>query len=198
MTFINHETREINCKIVYYGPGASGKYSNLTWIYQNFADNPNTFTFLPSQQLESLWFDFSLPRNLNIRGFGIRVHLYTISTRNLEVPFHFSSSYEIMLKGVDGLVFVADSQSRRIKDNIESLSALKSSLNYHRYDLMEMPYALQLNKRDLSDVSTIHQLKSHFVCKNEPVIEAVANDGIGVLETFQAVTNQIVSLLRDA
>jgi mutual gliding-motility protein MglA len=195
MTFINYETREVNCKIIYYGLGASGKYSNLTWIYQNLADNPNSFTFLPDRQLEVLFFDFLLPRNLNVRGFGIRIHLYTISTRNLENLPNLNSSYELIFKGVDGLVFVADSQSRRIQDNVKALSELNSGLSRQGYDLMEMPYSLQLNKRDLSDILPVNQLQSHLSFKNEPLIEAVAKNGLGVMETFQSVTNQILSEL---
>ena len=195
MTFTNYETREVNCKIVYYGVGASGKYSNLKWIYQKLNNSSSAFTLIPAQQFEAVWFDFLLPKNANVRGFGVRVHLYTITTRNLEVSNELLSSYETIFKGVDAIVFVADSQTRRLKDNIEFLSNLGGILNSLGYSLREIPYVLQLNKRDLSGISSVNQLESHLLFKNEPVIETTANTGVGVLETFQSATNQILSEL---
>ncbi len=141
MTFINYASREINCKIVYYGPGLCGKTTNLQFIYDK--TNPNAKGKLISLATETdrtLFFDF-LPLELgNVRGFKTRFHLYTVPGQ-----VFYDASRKLILKGVDGVIFVADSQQERMDANIESLHNLEQNLKAQGYDLMSIPYVLQLN-----------------------------------------------------
>src|SRR5512147_1072737 len=145
MTFINYASREINCKIVYYGPGLCGKTTNLQWIYEK--TNPGAKGKLISLATETdrtLFFDF-LPLELgNVRGFRTRFHLYTVPGQ-----VFYDASRRLILKGVDGVIFVADSQEARMDANVESIENLKKNLGEHGFDLQTVPYVLQLNKRDL-------------------------------------------------
>ena len=156
MTFINYASREINCKIVYYGPGLCGKTTNLQFIYDK--TNPNAKGKLISLATETdrtLFFDF-LPLELgNVRGFKTRFHLYTVPGQ-----VFYDASRKLILKGVDGVVFVADSQEARIDANLESLRNLEINLKEQGYDLYTIPYVLQLNKRDLPTAMSIGFLKS--------------------------------------
>ncbi len=145
MTFINYAAREINCKIVYYGPGLCGKTTNLQWIYDK--TNPQAKGKLISLATETdrtLFFDF-LPLDLGtVRGFKTRFHLYTVPGQ-----VFYDASRKLILKGVDGVIFVADSQEARMEANFESLQNLEKNLKEQGYDLKAVPYALQMNKRDL-------------------------------------------------
>ena len=198
MTFINYENHEVNCKVVYYGSGLSGKASNLRKIYLTARDYcENAITLIPSESYDSLWFDILLPDNARVRSLKVRLHLYTISSCFSQVPFSTAEAFRTIMKGVDAVVFVADSQATKVNSNIESLERLKQDLRFHGYNLNEMPYVLQLNKRDSTDALPVENLKSQLGYKGEPVFESVASRGIGVMETFQAISNRILSELSN-
>ena len=154
MTFINYASREINCKIVYYGPGLCGKTTNLQWIYDK--TNPNAKGKLISLATETdrtLFFDF-LPLELGtVRGFKTRFHLYTVPGQ-----VFYDASRKLILKGVDGVIFVADSQVERMDANVESIENLQINLKAQGYELMTIPYVLQLNKRDLPNVASVDEM----------------------------------------
>ena len=192
MTFINYASREINCKIVYYGPGLGGKTTNLQYIYDSTAAQAKgKLISLATETDRTLFFDF-LPLDLGtVRGFKTRFHLYTVPGQ-----VFYDASRKLILKGVDGVVFVADSQRERMDANIESIFNLELNLKQHGYDLMKIPYVLQLNKRDLPNVIAIHELKAELSRKDEPVFEGVANRGIGVFDTLKAVAKQVLMELR--
>lgn len=192
MTFINYASREINCKIVYYGPGLGGKTTNLQYIYDtSAAQQKGKLISLATETERTLFFDF-LPLELGtVRGFKARFHLYTVPGQ-----VFYDASRKLILKGVDGVVFVADSQRERMDANLESLWNLEENLKSHGYDFSKIPYALQLNKRDLPDVLSMDELKRELVRKDEPIIEAVAPKGVGVFETLKAVAKQVLTDLR--
>jgi len=192
LTFINYVAREINCKIVYYGPGLGGKTTNLQYIYQiTSPENKGKLVSLATETERTLFFDF-LPIDLGqIRGFRTRFHLYTVPGQ-----VFYDSSRKLILKGADGVVFVADSQEERMDANLESLANLAQNLKEHGFDLEKIPYVLQLNKRDLPGAMPIEDLKQQLQVKGEPVIEAVAPQGVGVLPTLKAVARQVLVELR--
>jgi signal recognition particle receptor subunit beta len=192
MTFINYASREINCKIVYYGPGLCGKTTNLQYIYDSTSPQAKgKLISLATETDRTLFFDF-MPLELGtVRGFKTRFHLYTVPGQ-----VYYDASRKLILKGVDGIVFVADSQEERMDANIESLSNLEENLQTQGYDLMNLPYVLQLNKRDLPNVVPAEELTAELLKKDEPVFEAVAMDGTGVFDTLKAVAKQVLTELR--
>jgi mutual gliding-motility protein MglA len=194
LTFINYASREINCKIVYYGPGLGGKTTNLQYIYDSTAAQAKgKLISLATETDRTLFFDF-LPLDLGtVRGFKTRFHLYTVPGQ-----VFYDASRKLILKGVDGMVFVADSQRERMDANIESLFNLELNLKQHGYDLMKVPYVLQLNKRDLPNVVSMADLTAELRRKEEPVFEGVANRGVGVFDTLKAVAKQVLLELRKA
>jgi signal recognition particle receptor subunit beta len=191
MTFINYASREINCKIVYYGPGLCGKTTNLQFIYEK--TNPNAKGKLISLATETdrtLFFDF-LPLELGtVRGFKTRFHLYTVPGQ-----VFYDASRKLILKGVDGVIFVADSQVERMDANVESIENLQSNLKAQGYDLMTIPYVLQLNKRDLPNVAPVEEMVKQLRRKGEPVYQAVASKGEGVFETLKGVAKLVLQEL---
>ena len=192
MTFINYASREINCKIVYYGPGLCGKTTNLQWIYDK--TNPTAKGKLISLATETdrtLFFDF-LPIELGtIRGFRTRFHLYTVPGQ-----VFYDASRKLILKGVDGVVMVADSQEMRQDANIDAIENLKLNLRQNGYELAELPYVLQLNKRDLPSAMPVEQMTRELRAGNEPVFEAVAVRGQGVFDTLKAIIKLVLADLR--
>lgn len=192
MTFINYVAREINCKIVYYGPGLGGKTTNLKHIYEiTSPENKGKLISLATETERTLFFDF-LPIDLGqIRGFRIRFHLYTVPGQ-----VFYDASRKLILKGADGVVFVADSQEERLDANLESVSNLHLNLKEQGFDFAKMPYVLQLNKRDLPNAMPVDHLKKLLLVKGEPVFESVATEGFGVLETLKAIARQVLVELR--
>jgi len=192
MTFINYASREINCKIVYYGPGLCGKTTNLQYIYDSTAPQAKgKLISLATETDRTLFFDF-MPLELGtVRGFKTRFHLYTVPGQ-----VYYDASRKLILKGVDGVVFVADSQEERMDANIESLYNLEENLQTQGYNLMDIPYVLQLNKRDLPNVVPPDELAAELMRKNEPVFEANALQGMGVFDTLKAVAKQVLTELR--
>ncbi|HNQ77340.1 MAG TPA: GTPase domain-containing protein [Acidobacteriota bacterium] len=188
MSFINYSTREINCKIVYYGPGLCGKTTNLQYIYEK--TNPNAKGKLISLATETdrtLFFDF-LPLDVGtVRGFKTRFHLYTVPGQ-----VFYDASRKLILKGVDGVIFVADSQEPRMDANIEALENLDSNLKEHGFDLKVIPYVLQFNKRDLPTAVSLDEMIRALRYKDEPYFEAIAPKGVGVFDTLKACAKQIL------
>src|SRR5512136_1534429 len=192
LTFINYVAREINCKIVYYGPGLGGKTTNLQYVYQiTSAENKGKLVSLATETERSLFFDF-LPIDLGqIRGFRTRFHLYTVPGQ-----VFYDASRKLILKGVDGVVFVADSQEERMDANIESLDNLRTNLVEQGYDLDKLPYVIQYNKRDLPYLVSLEELRKELNPTGVPEFEAVAATGEGVFETLKAVAKLILIDLK--
>ena len=192
MTFINYAAREINCKIVYYGPGLGGKTTNLQYIYNKTApERKGKMISLATEADRTLFFDF-LPLDLGtIRGFNTRFHLYTVPGQ-----VFYDASRKLILKGVDGVVFVADSQPERMEANVESIRNLEENLRDHGFDLMTIPLALQFNKRDINGAVPTDEMYRMLNYKREPTFEAVATSGLGVFDTLKSVAKQVLVELR--
>jgi len=192
LSFINFAAREINCKIVYYGAGLGGKTTNLQVIYQKTADQQKgKMISLATETERTLFFDF-LPLDLgSVRGFKTRIHLYTVPGQ-----VFYDASRKLILRGVDGIVFVADSQEQRMDANVEALENLMSNLKEHGYDFNKIPYVLQLNKRDLPNILPVDMLATELRKKNEPLVEAVAFQGVGVFETLKEIAKQVLTELK--
>ena len=191
MSMINYASREINCKVVYYGTGLGGKTTNLEHIYSRV--NPETkgkMISLATETERTLFFDF-LPIDLGeIRGFKTRFHLYTVPGQ-----VYYNASRRLILKGVDGIVFVADSQRERAEANIESMHNLYENLESYGYDLSSIPFAIQYNKRDLTNAIPVEELRAQLNPVGVLDFEAVALEGKGVFETLTAVSKAVVKAL---
>lgn len=192
MSFINYSSKEINCKIVYYGPGLCGKTTNLQYIYNK--TNPaakGKMISLATETERTLFFDF-LPLTLgDIKGFKVRFHLYTVPGQ-----IFYDASRKLILKGVDGVVFVADSQEERLESNIESFENLAINLKEQGYDLDKIPYVIQYNKRDLPNAASIEELRNLLNSKGVLEFEAVAATGAGVFETLKGVAKLVLTELK--
>jgi signal recognition particle receptor subunit beta len=192
MSFINYSAREINCKIVYYGCGLCGKTTNLQFIYEktNTASKGKMIS-LATETERTLFFDF-LPISLGeIKGFKTRFHLYTVPGQ-----IFYDASRKLILKGVDGIVFVGDSQAERMDANMESFDNMKENLREHGYDLDQTPYVVQYNKRDLPSAVPMEELRRVLNPSNVPDYDAVAPKGIGVFETLKAVIKLVLIELK--
>jgi hypothetical protein len=192
MSFINYMAREINCKIVYYGPGLCGKTTNLQYIYDRTnPDAKGRMISLATETERTLFFDF-LPLSLGeIRGFKTRFHLYTVPGQ-----VFYDASRKLILKGVDGVVFVADSQIERMDANQESLENLRTNLIEQGYALERLPYVMQYNKRDLPNVADLEELRQLLNPTNVPEYEACARTGVGVFETLKSVAKLVLTELK--
>jgi mutual gliding-motility protein MglA len=192
MSFINYLSREINCKIVYYGPGLCGKTTNLQYIYNR--TNPNAkgkMISLATETERTLFFDF-LPLEIGeIRGFKTRFHLYTVPGQ-----VFYDASRKLILKGVDGVVFVADSQMLRAEANTESMDNLRTNLAEQGYNLDTIPYVVQYNKRDMPNVSSVEELRDMLNTGGVPDFSAVATTGEGVFETLKSVAKLVLTELK--
>ncbi|MEM7136920.1 MAG: GTPase domain-containing protein [Myxococcota bacterium] len=192
MSFINYLSREINCKIVYYGPGLCGKTTNLQFIYNRTnPDAKGKMISLATETERTLFFDF-LPLEIGeIRGFKTRFHLYTVPGQ-----VFYDASRKLILKGVDGVVFVADSQMLRMEANIESMDNLRTNLAEQGYNLDTLPYVIQYNKRDMPAVSSVDELSRELNPNRVPEFEAVATTGEGVFETLKSVAKLVLTELK--
>jgi hypothetical protein len=192
LSFINFAAREINCKIVYYGAGLGGKTTNLQHIFDKTVDKQKSkMISLATETDRTLFFDF-LPLDLGtVRGFRTRFHLYTVPGQ-----VFYDASRKLILRGVDGVVFVADSQEERMDANIEALENLQENLKEHGYDFKKIPYVLQFNKRDLPSAMAVEELKRELAKKDEPTFEAVAFQGKGVFETLKEVARLVLIELK--
>lgn len=192
MSFINRAIREINCKIVYYGAGLGGKTTNLQWIFdQTVRESGEKMLSLSTEDDRTLFFDF-LPLEIGkVRDFRVRFHLYTVPGQAL-----YQASRKLILRGADGVVFVADSQPERMDANLESLEDLQRNLKELGQDFSRLPYVLQLNKRDLPEASPADEMRSHLVLNHEPVFEAIASHGAGVLETLKSIGRLVLAQMK--
>ena len=192
MSFINYSSREINCKLVYYGPGLGGKTTNLQFIYARTSpEAKGKMISLATETERTLFFDF-LPLSLGeIRGFKTRFHLYTVPGQ-----VFYDASRKLILKGVDGVGFVADSQNERMEANIESLENLRSNLAEQGYNLDKLPYIIQYNKRDLPNAAPMDELRQLLNPSHMPEFEACATTGVGVFETLKAIAKAVLTELR--
>jgi len=192
VSFINYSSREINCKIVYYGPGLCGKTTNLQYIYKR--TNPQQkgkLISLATETERTLFFDF-LPLALgDIKGFKIRFHLYTVPGQ-----VFYAASRKLILKGVDGVVFVADSQMERMESNMESFDDLKINLAEQGYELEKLPCTIQHNKRDLPNIVPVEEMNKLLNQRNVQWFEGVAVTGKGVFETLKSVAKQVLFELK--
>ena len=192
MSFINYMAREINCKIVYYGPGLCGKTTNLHFIYER--TNPGAkgkMISLATETERTLFFDF-LPLSLGeIRGFKTRFHLYTVPGQ-----VFYDASRKLILKGVDGVIFVADSQLERLEANQESVDNLRINLSEQGYSLDKIPYVVQYNKRDLPNIVDVSELRELLNPTVVPDFEACARSGEGVFETLKTVSKLVLTELK--
>jgi len=192
VSFINFAAREINCKIVYYGAGLGGKTTNLQWIFdQTLAKTGGKMISLATETDRTLFFDF-LPLDLGTtRGFKTRFHLYTVPGQ-----VFYDASRKLILRGVDGVIFVADSQEERMDANLEAIENLQENLRERGYDFLKIPYVLQLNKRDLPSAVPAEELKRSLIRKNESAFESVAFKGIGVFETLKECGRLVLAELK--
>ena len=192
MTFINYASREINCKIVYYGPGLCGKTTNIQWIHEQASpDKRGKLVSLATETDRTLFFDF-LPLDMGtVKGFKVRFHLYTVPGQ-----VFYDASRKLILRGCDGVIFVADSQRARLEANIESIANLATNLKDNGFDIRTIPYVLQLNKRDMPSAAPVPEMEGLLRFRNEPMIEAVASQGTGVIETLKACARQILMELQ--
>jgi signal recognition particle receptor subunit beta len=192
MSFINYSSREINCKIVYYGPGLCGKTTNLQYIYaKTNPDAKGKMISLATETERTLFFDF-LPLSLGeIRGFKTRFHLYTVPGQ-----VFYDASRKLILKGVDGVVFVADSQLERMEANLESMANLRVNLAEQGYDLKQIPYVVQYNKRDLPNAAEIEELTGLINTDQVPEFQAIAATGWGVFDTLKAIAKLVLQELK--
>ena len=191
MSLINYASREINCKIVYYGTGLGGKTTNLEYVYSKVnPDAKGKMISLATETERTLFFDF-LPIDLGeVKGFKTRFHLYTVPGQ-----VYYNASRKLILKGVDGVIFVADSQAERMEANIEAMHNLYENLESYGYDLTNIPFAMQYNKRDLPNAMSMGDLRSQLNPMGVPDFEGVAIEGRGVFETLGAVSKMVVRAL---
>jgi len=193
MPFVNFATREINCKIVYYGPGLSGKTTNIKWIYDHIKpENKGEMVTLATETERTLFFDFVPIEVSSVRGFKVRFHLYTTPGQII-----YQASRKLILKGVDGIVFVADSQEERHDANLDTLDDMIENLRDYDIRIENIPLVFQYNKRDLPNILPVDVLRRDLNRWNRPDFEAVASKGIGVLETFKEITKQVLRKLRE-
>lgn len=192
MTFIDHVKREINCRIVFYGPGLCGKTTNLQYIYERSSpESKGKMISLATETERTLFFDF-LPLSIGeIRGFKTRFHLYTVPGQ-----VFYDASRKVILRGVDAVVFVADSQEARLEANLESFDNLRVNLADMSLDVETIPLVVQYNKRDLPDISSVAELRSLLNTRGVPDHEAVARTGVGVFETLKSVARLVIADLK--
>jgi signal recognition particle receptor subunit beta len=192
MSFINYNAKEIHCKVVYYGPSLGGKTTNIQWVYQKTADDQKSKLVALNTDIErTLFFDF-LPLNVgDIRGFKTRFHLYTVPGQVV-----YDASRKLILKGLDGVIFVADSQIERMDENVEALRNLERNLEQQGYDIREIPLVMQYNKRDLPNVASLAEMRSALNFYNAPEVESCASEGKGVFESLKIVSKSILNVLK--
>ena len=192
MSFINYSTREINCKIVYYGPGLCGKTTNLRYIFSKTSPKvKGRMISLATDTERTLYFDF-LPLSLGeIRGFKTRFHLYTVPGQ-----VFYDASRKLILKAVDGVVFVADSQIERMEANQESIENLAVNLKEQNYDINTIPLVMQWNKRDLPTAAPTDEMSRLLNPLQRPEFLATATNGSGVFDTLKAIAKLVLQDLK--
>ena len=193
MSYVNHMAKEINCKIVYYGPGLCGKTTNLNYIFaRTKAEARGKMIQLATETERTLFFDF-LPIDLGtIGGYKVRMHLYTVPGQ-----VFYDASRKLVVRGADGVVFVADSQPGRREANIESLENLELNMTQNGASLAAVPFALQYNKRDVPDALPVADLRGDLNPGGAPEFEAAAVTGAGVFDTLKGISRMVLSRLAE-
>lgn len=191
MALINYASREINCKLVYYGTGLGGKTTNLEYVFKQLAPGiRGEMISLATETERTLFFDF-LPLDLgSVQGFKTKFSLYTVPGQ-----VEYNASRKLILNGVDGIVFVADSQVEKMAENIESLRNMEDNLAEYGLTLDSVPFVLQYNKRDMPNVSTFEELEAALNQRGVPSFEAVAVEGSGVFATLKAISKSVLNRL---
>ncbi len=192
MSLFNYNAKEIHCKIVYYGPSLGGKTTNIQWMYQSLASDQKSKLMALNTEIErTLLFDF-LPLDIGeIRGFKTRFHVYSVPGQIV-----YDATRKLILQGIDGVIFVADSQADRLDENLQALDNLEKNLQQQGYNIKEIPLLLQYNKRDLPTALPIQELRRHLNRFNAQEIEACAFEGKGVLESFKMMSKSILQVLK--
>jgi len=192
VSLINYSSREINCKIVYYGPGLGGKTSNIQYVYEKLApETKGKLVTLATEMDRTLFFDF-LPLELGeVKGFKTRFHLYTVPGQ-----VYYNASRKLILRGVDGIVFVADSSEARFDANIEALYNLHENLKEYDLNLEQIPFVIQWNKRDMPDAIPVAELNEELNPEGFENFEAVAVNGVGVFDTLKCVAKLVLRQLQ--
>ncbi len=192
MALINHEAKELHCKIVYYGPSLGGKTTNVRWVYDQINEvTKSKLTEFTSDPERTLTFDFLPVSAGEWRGLKVRFHLYSVPGQ--EVLDH---RRKMLLTNVDGIVFVADSQNDRMDENVQSMSNLKKNLEHQGYDINKIPLVIQYNKRDLDNVASVAELRAALNKYNSPDFEASAHNGKGVMESFRTLSKALIAKLK--
>ncbi|MBM3258626.1 MAG: GTPase domain-containing protein [Candidatus Sericytochromatia bacterium] len=191
MALINYASREINCKLVFYGTGLGGKTTNLEYIFKQLAPGiRGEMISLATETERTLFFDF-LPLDLgSVQGFKTKFSLYTVPGQ-----VEYNASRKLILNGVDGIVFVADSQVEKMAENIESLRNMEENLAEYGLTLDSVPFVLQYNKRDMPNVSSFEELEAALNQRGVPSFEAVAVEGSGVFATLKAISKSVLNRL---
>ncbi|MEB2310831.1 MAG: ADP-ribosylation factor-like protein [Sorangiineae bacterium] len=192
MSFVNHMSKEINCKIVYYGPGLCGKTTNLQYIFEKTSPQAKgKMISLATETERTLFFDF-MPIDLGtVKGFKVRFHLYTVPGQ-----VFYDASRKLILKGADGLIFVADSQPERLEANQESVANLETNLAEYNLRLDSVPYVVQYNKRDMPNVVPVDELRAALNPLRVPDFEANARLGPGVFDTLKGLSKLVLGRMR--
>jgi signal recognition particle receptor subunit beta len=194
MALINQETKELHCKIVYYGPALGGKTTNIRWVFQATKDGQersDMIDFDMGTPERTRFFDF-LPLDVgSIRGLKVRFHLYTVPGQVI-----YDASRRLILKNLDGIIFVADSQIDRMDENIISFKNLEKNLELAGYDIKKIPLVIQYNKRDLQNSASVAELRAALNKYNAPDFEAEAEQGLGVMESLKTLSKTIVATLK--
>lgn len=192
MPLIHYSSHEIECKVVYYGPGLCGKTENIRYIYNNTnQDSRGQLVSISTEKERTLFFDFLLLYLGNLSGFNLKVNLYTIPAKTF-----YEESKRLIINGLDGVIFVADSQVTRMNANIESMENLKKDLSLLDMDINYTPFVLQYNKRDLPGIMPVDEMNRLLNPAGVPVYEASAQTGEGVFESLRGVTDQVVEKLH--
>ncbi len=192
MSLFNYNAKEIHCKIVYYGPSLGGKTTNIQWMYQSLAsDQKSKLVALNTEIERTLLFDF-LPLDVgDIRGYNTRFHLYSVPGQIV-----YDATRKLILQGIDGVIFVADSQADRLDENLQAFENLEKNLYQQGYNIKDIPLVLQYNKRDLPNALPVAELRKHLNRYNSVEIEASAFEGKGVLESFKSISKSIIHTLK--
>jgi len=193
MPTIDYAEKEINFKIVYYGPSFGGKTTNLKYIYEKISPKVRgKMITMKTEEDRTLFFDFLPIEFGEIKGFKTRFHLYTVPGQ-----VFYNITRKLILRNVDGIVFVADSKKDRIADNVESLNNLKENLADQGDSLEEIPWVLQLNKRDLEDAAPVEELLKVLREGDVPYFESIAIEGKGVFETLKCIIKLVVKKAKE-
>lgn len=192
MALINHEAKELHCKIVYYGPSLGGKTTNVRWVFDKInAHQKSELVEFEASIERTLTFDFLPVSAGEWRGLNVRFHLYSVPGQEV-----FDHRRKLILTNVDGIVFVADSQMDRMDENVQSMRNLEKNLEQQGYDIRKVPLVIQYNKRDLPNVVPLAELRAALNKYNAPDFEAKAQLGVGVMESFKTLSKALVTKLK--